>query len=538
MGADARPLRSRSSRRIAALVAAALVAAAASGAAAARDGRRSIVGRIPPGLDLGFLLPGSRPSSGATPSSSAASPPSGVEALYQGEAAAPGSQIQDPSASGGSLARVTRLDVTANLPAGTYRLLARLRSGRPQRVDLVVGGAMNASYGLGSSWRTLEGVVRLTGPSDTVGVRALQGSPVDVDWLALDRTSPTFTTRGTRILDPSGADFVLGGLQLGAFTVPWRWGGAFQVPELQGAFVYAWGANAVRLSLAQELWLANCPSRLGNEPMRYRDAVYRYVNDATNRGLTVIVALSTTERGEATGCDEPRRPYLKEMADARSPSFWRSVAATFRTNPWVIFDLYNEPHDISGSVWRDGGEVRYRDGLLTRSYEAVGMQDLYRAVRETGAQNLVLVAGLRWASDPKALLFWPLDAFGIVASLHIYCPTCPAWKPALPDDLDWNVNSEVRARFPVMVTEAGWRPSDDSRFNRMVIDWAKDRGYGFSIFAFIEPGDWSVLASWDPVLAVGSGAYTKPPSRRGAPPWTEFASRRVARGFAALPMAE
>ena len=43
------------------------------------------------------------------------------------------------------------------------------------------------------------------------------------------------------------------------------------------------------------------------------------------------------------------------MADAaHAPDFWRSVAARFRDDSGVVFDLYNEPHDISWGCWRDG----------------------------------------------------------------------------------------------------------------------------------------------------------------------------------------
>ena len=37
--------------------------------------------------------------------------------------------------------------------------------------------------------------------------------------------------------------------------------------------------------------------------------------------------------------------------------FWEAVAKAFANHPTVLFDLYNEPHDVSWQVWRNGGMV-------------------------------------------------------------------------------------------------------------------------------------------------------------------------------------
>jgi hypothetical protein len=453
-------------------------------------------------------------------------------ASFQGEALAPGSRVADPSASGGAYARVRELAAAPRRAAGTYRLSARVRGPTGERIDLLVGGAMAGSYGLRGAWRVVGAVLWLAGASETVGVRSLGGAAVDVDWLALEPAAPTFTVRGNQVLWPGGAPFRARGLQIGSFAVPALQGGRYQLEWPQGEFVYPWGANAIRLSLTQELWLADCPSQMDyRERLGYRAAVARHVADATSRGIAVIVGLSHVERGEATGCAEPGRPYLKEMSDTRSPAFWQSVASAFRGNPLVIFDLYNEPHDIPVDVWRDGGTVTYRSGFGTTSYRVSGMQALYDAVRSTGATNLVVASGTRWATDPRALIDRPLDGYGIAAGLHVYCNTCDGSSPRLPPELNRQASPAVLSRFPVIVTETGWRQSDDPRFLRMAIDWASARGLGYSVFAYLRPGEWSILESWDPVLHVGGGTYTKPPSRRGAPAWNDLAEQRRARGY-------
>src|SRR5262249_38575737 len=58
----------------------------------------------------------------------------------------------------------------------------------------------------------------------------------------------------------------------------------------------------------------------------------------------------------------------------------------------VVFDLYNEPHDIAWSCWRDGG----RPG---NGWTAAGVNQLVAAVPGTGAKNVVKAGGPARAGD-------------------------------------------------------------------------------------------------------------------------------------------
>ena len=90
------------------------------------------------------------------------------------------------------------------------------------------------------------------------------------------------------------------------------------------------------------------------------------------------------------------------MPDQNSVEFWKSCATAYKNHPAVIFDLYNEPHDVTWDVWQNGGQVT-REGDATqtpaKTYQAVGMQALLDTVRATGAKNVVIVGGLDWAYD-------------------------------------------------------------------------------------------------------------------------------------------
>ena len=58
------------------------------------------------------------------------------------------------------------------------------------------------------------------------------------------------------------------------------------------------------------------------------------------------------------------------MADLdHAPAFWSSVARAFKDDHALVFDLYNEPHDIDWKCWRDGC-------MLPEGWRTAGMQRL------------------------------------------------------------------------------------------------------------------------------------------------------------------
>lgn len=49
--------------------------------------------------------------------------------------------------------------------------------------------------------------------------------------------------------------------------------------------------------------------------------------------------------GNSAGCPDIHASCQKPMPDARySPAFWTSVASTFKDDPAVVLDLFNEPY--------------------------------------------------------------------------------------------------------------------------------------------------------------------------------------------------
>ena len=445
------------------------------------------------------------------------------------------SQLADGTASGGTFARSATVATVPSEGAGVYVLEASVRGSSSARVDLTVAGAMAGSYALTSTWRTVSAVVRLA-PGEAIGTSST--AAIDVDWLSLTPATVLDTVRGNAIVDGTGAERRYRGLNVPIFFSPDLVNGAFKITDMPVGDLWKWGADYVRLQLDQELWLADCPATLAGVPTTYRAALQSAVSALASRGLTVLLSLAVTQRGQATGCTPSSAPYLKEMADTRSVEFWTSVASAFKNTLRVEFDLFNEPNNITDAVWRNGGTVSYAttvDGVRqTKTYQAVGMQALYNAVRTTGATNLVFVAGTGWGTNVATLLRAPLDGYGIVGSTHVYCNACTADDPHLPTSLDTLNSPAVLARYPVVMTESGWEQSQDARFNTASLAWAESHVDGWVMHMFYT-GSFSLLQSWTPTL-LGGVLTTKAPNVKGIPVWNALAASRVSRGFPALPL--
>ncbi|HEU4577223.1 MAG TPA: glycoside hydrolase family 5 protein [Polyangiaceae bacterium] len=226
-----------------------------------------------------------------------------------------------------------------------------------------------------------------------------------------------FYTEGNRIFDAAGNVHVFKGLARPSMEFD---------PAGQGITrddvrrMWATGANVIRYSLSEGYWLSTHPQFNAN----YQSYVDRAVQWTLQNDMAVILDLHWSGNPAAQ----------QIMADRQALTFWQQVANKYKGDGRVIFELYNEPHDLpSNTVWRNG------DG------QYAGMQQMYDIIRATGANNLVLAGGLDYANDLDSLLpAQQLTGINIAYVTHPY-----RWKNP-PSGYDASVSN-----FPIFATEFG-----------------------------------------------------------------------------------
>jgi hypothetical protein len=303
----------------------------------------------------------------------------------------------------------------------------------------------------------------------------------------VDENGKTVQLRGVNV---SGLEFVA----IGGWDPGNPWGSQTGDPTPNWATIKSWGTNAVRLPLNEASWLGLSCIDVGGYAGKagatikadpggnYQATVEKSVADATAAGLYVILDLHWGAPNDAgtPACPTTQNP----MADAdHALTFWTSVANQFKSNPAVIFELFNEPFLdatalVGNAPWPDllnGGSVTQfaysgGSGVMNLTWSTAGMQPLLDAVRATGATNVVLTSTLQWSQQMDGWLkYKPTDSAGQLGAvwhpypssqnptqvacvadgiLSVGLPQCSALEMTAVKDI-------LAAGYPVVATEFG-----------------------------------------------------------------------------------
>jgi aryl-phospho-beta-D-glucosidase BglC (GH1 family) len=249
--------------------------------------------------------------------------------------------------------------------------------------------------------------------------------------------------------------------------------------------IKSWGANLVRLPISQSFWVSgtywnNAAKAAGVD---YKAKVIDVVTKARAAGLAVIIDLHSSDRGIMNFTDTPDG---QQLPDANiSVPFWRDVATTFKDDGGVIYELYNEPHDITAAQWLNGGDIpggaSYPGDPFPEkrpAYRAVGMQTLYDVVRGTGARNLVLISGLHWGYFLNEVPQNRVKGYNIAYASHPY-----DWPDKQPDTWEsaWGM---LAATDPVIISEFGAYDCTRLGYYTQVLDYADRKGMSWVAWAW------------------------------------------------------
>jgi hypothetical protein len=273
-----------------------------------------------------------------------------------------------------------------------------------------------------------------------------------------------YYVEGPKIYDAMGRPHVFHGLDRP--SLEWNWSGE-KLSMDDYRLMASWKANVVRLSLNQGFWLPGSAVYAAG----YERIVEQNVASIEAAGMDVILDLHWSDRGNLAST-----PAQQKMADQNSVTFWRAVAEKFKGDGRVIFELYNEPHDVTWDVWKNGGPSG--DG-----FTVAGMQALYDAVRDAGAHNLVIIGGLRHAFDLSGVPQNRIKGYNIAYASHPYNFTDK--QPAT-----WNTAwGFLAATDPIIITEFGdTTGSCGTTYYSQLIEYANARQLSWTGWAWYVSG--------------------------------------------------
>lgn len=300
-----------------------------------------------------------------------------------------------------------------------------------------------------------------------------------------------FTTSGNRILDANAKPVVFRGVKgEGSFGGAVGPQSAAFVSELDLGICLTWGIDVRVLHLDQGRFLSGS---IDYDPTIWAQldvVVARY----TGAGIFVILNNYATQEGNLL-----THAYQGNTADDLALGFLTQLATRYQANHLVGFEVFNETHNLSDTLWRNGGVVPPATwfagpgGSTLGGWHTPGMQALVAAIRGTGAQNLIFVGANSWGNDLREVINnGPIAGTNIVYAVHTYNFGS---EPALPAYLATKIEGAFPF-YPVMDTEFGIPSSDNGgptgtavQYINNIVNWCETHGIGWAAYAWYDYGD-------------------------------------------------
>ncbi len=253
---------------------------------------------------------------------------------------------------------------------------------------------------------------------------------------------------GTQVLNSRNQPVRFHGVD--AASMEFTSNGDGHILETVNVAIRDWHVNIIRLPLTQDRWFGKAPEQTDGGKA-YRELVHEIVTECATQNCYIILDLHWSD------CNEwGKNIGQHSMPDLNSIAFWKDFAPVYANNPAVLFDLYNEPHDVSWDVWLNGGEILdkpNRRDMVAKKYQCVGMRAMLDTVRATGAKNVVIAGGLDWAYDFSGILdgrqLTDPNGNGVIYANHCYDNKHESVQT-------WIANMErATAKFPVIISEFG-----------------------------------------------------------------------------------
>ena len=332
-------------------------------------------------------------------------------------------------------------------------------------------------------------------------------------------------TAGNQIVNASGQRILLRGVNIA--SMEWTSTGQHVLQSVNTA-IRDWHVNIIRLPLAQDRWFGKSLEQQ-DDGQAYRALAREVVENCATQSCYVVLDLHWSDCGQ-WGNDIGQH----SMPDTNSLSFWTDCATAFKSHPAVVFDLYNEPHDVSWDVWLSGGVItdkpNRRRSEPPKTYASVGMQKMLDTVRATGAKNLVIAGGLDWAYDFSGILdgrrLADPNGNGVVYANHAYN------NKGHPASVWLTRMEKATAALPVIVSEYGGSGGPNRRSFRGTTnvtgdDWLlhvmqelQDHRWSWIAWDFHPAAGPTLISNWDYNPTPDFGVFVRQALTGSLPPYT------------------
>jgi endoglucanase len=323
---------------------------------------------------------------------------------------------------------------------------------------------------------------------------------------------------GTQILDIKNDPVRLRGVNTA--SVEYTSNGEGHILQTVNVAIHDWHVNIIRLPLSQDRWFGKAPDQNGDSKP-YRELVWQIVNECATQNCYIILDLHWSD------CNEwGQNIGQHSMPDTNSIVFWKDFAPVYASNPAVIFDLYNEPHDVSWDVWLKGGMILDKPNqrrAVAKNYQCVGMQAMLDAVRSTGAKNVVICGGLDWAYDFSGILagrqLSDPKGNGVIYANHCYDykgDSVYTWIEKM---------EQATTKLPVIISELGGDSGPSKKFPAdnwllHVLQAINDHQWSYTAWDLHPHAGPTLLSDWNYTPSPRFGVFVKQALDGTLPPYT------------------
>lgn len=239
--------------------------------------------------------------------------------------------------------------------------------------------------------------------------------------------------------------------------------------EIQ-TIVNEWGSNIIRLPFNQD-WVLR--GRGGWPADAYCRALDQVIGWASRFGAYTLLDLQWLDADCTYGGE---RNFVAPLPNPQSVGLWKLLAARYRGESAVLYDVFSEPHD---RLPDDPCPLNRADGTpyppeqfrVTMAEWQPWVRKLVAAIREVNPDSLVFVSGTNWGYDLRGM---PLDVPNLVYSTHVYPEKGEDWPAAF---------GRLAATAPVFAAEWGGDEAD-LKWGRKLLKYFDELQIGWTAWSW------------------------------------------------------